>query len=224
MCRYALVVHSQPHSRGCVRVSLRPCVIIGVNRYLTRIVLDLCTLDALENLPDVRAQLMRCVNTRQVVRALAHVSRSLRQIGLPLAVRWTHLETTYPTSALNFTLGHCFHFRASLGDGCGIVVSALPGLQNHAEPRKVELQSAQDLQQFLLGEVCRQIVLTFGDITAAWTSGIVQGPNCFRIDLVPAVIHLLPVPRPNAACKGLVCAAEGDNSGWKVRVCVQEVS
>lgn len=151
--------------------------------------------------------------TNQVVQGLANVSRTLRKIGLPLAVRWTHLEETCPSSALSFTLGHCFHFRASLGDGFGVVVSALPGLQNHADQRSVELESAHDLEHFLLGEVCRQIVLTFGDITAAWTSGIQQeGITCFRVDLVPAAIHLLPA------------SEEADGGSCEVRVFVQEVS
>lgn len=154
----------------------------------------------------------------QVVRGVAHVSRSLRKIGLPFAVRWTHLEETCPASALSFTLGHCFHFRVFLGDGSGVIVSALPGLQNHADQRRVELQSAQDLESFLLGEVCRQIVLTFGDITAAWTSGVQpEGTTCFRVDLVPAAIHLLP----SSKCTSTSEDTDGDSC--EVRVFVQQV-
>lgn len=158
----------------------------------------------------------------QVVRSLAGVSRSLMRIGLPLAVRWTHAEATYPASALSLTLGHCFHFRASLDDGCGIVVSALPGLHNHADQRSVELQTARDLREFLLGEVCRQVVLTFGDIVASWTSGIQQGGACFRIELVPAVIYLLPARGAKGGPKGSV-ASEESRSGLEVHVCADEV-
>lgn len=152
------------------------------------------------------------------------MSNSLRKIGLPFAVRWTHLEETCPASALSFTLGHCFHFRVSLGDGFGVIVSALPGLQNHADQRSVELQSAQDLQRFLLGEVCRQIVQTFGDITAAWTSGFQpEGTACFRVDLVPAAIHLLPSSKSNSSSR--TSTSEGTDGGsCEVRVFVQEVS
>lgn len=163
------------------------------------------------------------VCSNQVVQGLANVSRTLRKIGLPLAVRWTHLEETCPSSALSFTLGHCFHFRASLGDGFGVVVSALPGLQNHADQRSVELESAHDLEHFLLGEVCRQIVLTFGDITAAWTSGIQpEGKTCFRVDLVPAAIHLLPGPKSKVSRSD--APEEADGGSCEVRVFVQEVS
>lgn len=147
------------------------------------------------------------------------MSSSLRKIGLPFAVRWTHLEETCHASALSFTLGHCFHFRVSLGDGFGVIVSALPGLQNHADQRRVELQSAKDLERFLLGEVCRQIVLTFGDITAAWTSGVhPEGAACFRVDLVPAAIHLLP------SSKRTGTSEDTDGGSCEVRVDVQEVS
>lgn len=161
-------------------------------------------------------------STKQVVEGLANVSGILRKIGLPLAVRWTHLEETCPSSAVSFTLGHCFHFRASLDDGFGVVVSALPGLQNHADQRSVELESARDLEHFLLGEVCRQIVLTFGDITAAWTSGIQQEEIiCFRIDLVPAAIHLLPVPKSKVSRNN--APKEADGGSCEVRVFVEEV-
>lgn len=160
---------------------------------------------------------------RQVVQGLAHVSHTLQKIGLPFVVRWTHLEETCPASALSFTLGHCFHFRASLDDGFGVVVSALPGLQNHADQRSVELQSAEDLQHFLLGEVCRQIVLTFGDITAAWTSGIQpEGATCFRVELVPATIHLLPRTKSKASCES--ASGQTDGGSCEVRVFVEGVS
>lgn len=157
------------------------------------------------------------------MRGLANVSRSLLQIGLPLAVRWTHAEATFPASSLSFTLGHRFHFRASLGAGSDVVISALPGLHNHVDQRSVELHSAQDLEQFLLGEVCRQIVLTFGDITASWTSGVQKETACFRVDLVPAAIHLLPAPKTKSPCKSSVSPAENSRGGCEVRVCVQEV-
>lgn len=159
----------------------------------------------------------------QVVEGVASVSRSLDEIGLPFDVRWTHLETTFPASALGFTFGHCFHFRASVDGGSGVVVSALPGLHNHAEQRSVNLQSVEDLKQFLLGEVCRQVVLTFGDITAAWTTGIPEGGKCFRIDLAPAAIHLLPPPK--ARTSHVLCPPPWDKkaNGWEVRVSVKEV-
>lgn len=157
------------------------------------------------------------------MQGLAHVSNSLQKIGLPMVVRWTHLEETCPASALTFTLGHCFHFRASLDDGFKVVVSALPGLQNHADQRSVELQGAEDLQQFLLGEICRQIVLTFGDITAAWTSGVQpEGISCFRVELVPSAIHLLPHPTSKASCKS--GSALPDGGSCEVRVFVEGVS
>lgn len=157
------------------------------------------------------------------MQGLAHVSYTLKKIGLPLVVRWTHLEETCPASTLTFTLGHCFHFRASLDDGFGVIVSALPGLQNNADQRSVELQSADDLQHFLLGEVCRQIVLTFGDITAAWTSGIQpQGTSSFRVELVPASIHLLPRPKSRASCER--ASEQTDGGSCEVRVFVEGVS
>ncbi|CAN0440234.1 unnamed protein product [Ectocarpus sp. 12 AP-2014] len=156
----------------------------------------------------------------EVVQGLANVSRSMQKIGLPLAVRWTHLEETYRTSALTLTVGHCFHFRASLDDGCGILVSALPGLQNHADQRSVELQSAQDLEHFLLREVCRQIVLTFGDITASWTSGVMsEGAACFRVELEPAAIYLLPGRKAEES--GTKPTEELRGSGCEARVYVQ---
>lgn len=157
-----------------------------------------------------------------------------------MAVRWTHLETTYPASSMSFTLGHCSHFRVALDDGCRAVVSALAGLHNHADLRTVELLSAQKFQQFLLGEICRQIVLTFGDVTSAWTSENQQGKSCFRVDLTPAAIHLLPLPVTKPVehdCKSMEKGDEkktvendykstekGDGSSWEVRVCVQRVS
>lgn len=134
------------------------------------------------------------------------------------------METTYPASSLGFTLGHCSHFRASLDDGCRAVVSALAGLHNHADQRSVELLSAQDFQQFLLGEICRQIVLTFGDITSAWTREKQHGKTCFRVDLTPAAIHLLPLPKATKAVEDDSKFMEtSDGSSSEVRVCVQEV-
>ncbi|CAM9338799.1 unnamed protein product [Pylaiella littoralis] len=169
----------------------------------------------------VRRVCLHHIFRSEVVQRLAHVSRTLQKIGLPFVVRWTHLEETCPASALTFTLGHCFHFRASLDGGFGVVVSALPGLQNHADQRSVELQSAEDLQHFLLGEVCRQIVLTFGDITAAWTSGKQpEGTSCFRVELVPAAIHLLPRPKSKTSCD---TSMQNDGGSCEVRVFVEGV-
>lgn len=161
------------------------------------------------------------ISMYQVVQGLANVSRSLLQVGLPFTVHWTHLEATYHTSALTFTLGHCFYFRASIGDGHGVLVDALPGLQNHVDQRSVELKSAQGLQDFLLGEVCRQIVLTFGDITMAWTSTSQPEASCFRVDLVPAAIHLSPPPKAKSARE--VVTEDSSWSCFEVRVFAQKV-
>lgn len=145
---------------------------------------------------------------------LADISLSLRAIGLPLTVQWTHLEATYPRSSLNITLGNCFHFRVSLDDESKVVVSALPGLENHADQRSVELFSAVDVRKFLLGEVCRQIVLTFGDMASTWICNIHPKARCFKVDLTPTMIHLFEVPKG-----GLEGASydEGDRR-WDVRV------
>eukprot|EP00903_Cladosiphon_okamuranus_P017447 g16071.t1 len=67
-----------------------------------------------------------------------------------------------------------------------------------------------------------EIVLTFGDITAAWTSSIQQkGIVCFRVDLVPASIHLLPVPKSKGSRNS--APEEADGEICEVRVFVEEV-
>lgn len=148
---------------------------------------------------------------------LADVSVSLQHIGLPLAVQWTHLEATYSRSSLNVTLGNSFHFRVSLDDESRAVASALPGLQNHADQRRVELYSALDVQRFLLGEVCRQIVLTFGDITSTWISNEHPETSCFKVDLAPTAIHLVPAPKARLEDGRSVGVDESDEN-WEVRV------
>lgn len=155
---------------------------------------------------------------------MASVSRSLHQLGVPFAVRWTHLESTCASSVLTFTFGHCFHFQASLDGGCGVMVTALPGLHNHADQRRLTLRSADDLRQFFLGEACRQIVLTFGDMSAAVLTG--KDGMYFRIDLVPPAIHLwkeTPVESSRDR-ENLDFEEKGRGSGWEIRVCPREVS
>ena len=154
---------------------------------------------------------------------MAGVSRSLHQLGVPFALRWTHLESTCATSVLTFTLGHRFHFRTSLDGGCNITVSALPGLHNHADQRTFGLRSADDLQQFLLGEICRQIVLTFGDIAAAWTDDI---QTCFRVDLVPPTVSLWreKFGEPTSPGNNLDHDDGVTRCGCEVRVSPREVS
>lgn len=149
---------------------------------------------------------------------LHDISFSVRRVGLPLTVRWTHLETTYSRSCLTVTLGKCFHFRVSLDDESRAVVSALPGLQNHADQRSVELWSADDLRQFILGEVCRQIVLTFGDITSAWLS-VENSKRChFKVDLAPAAIHLFGGDKARPKLWNSNSGGNKLNGSWEVRV------
>lgn len=155
---------------------------------------------------------------------MASVSRSLHQLGVPFAVRWTHIESTCASSVLTFTLGHCFHFQASLDGGCGVMVTALPGLHNHADQRSLTLGSADDLRQFFLGEACRQIVLTFGDMAAAVLSD--KDEMYFRIDLVPPAINLWKekLVKSSRDREDPDFEEKGRGSGWEIRVCPREVS
>lgn len=148
---------------------------------------------------------------------MGDISHSLHRIGLPWTVRWTHLETMCCGTSLNFTLGNCCHFRASLDKESKAVVSALAGLHNNADKRSVELHSALDVQQFLLGEVCRQIVLTFGDIASAWTRST-RPERCFKVDLVPPAIYLYGAPKSTPSLGDSLVAVGDADRIWEVRV------
>lgn len=149
---------------------------------------------------------------------MAETSRCLRHIGLPTTVRWTHLEATCPESTIGFTLGACFHFRARLDDKSKVVVNALPGLENNALHRCLELPSALEFQRFLLSEVCRQIVLTFGDMAAARTGRTYPARSYFKVHLVPTMIVLLRETPPRRFGATFV-GNELDQGRWQVRVC-----
>lgn len=130
------------------------------------------------------------VPSPQVLGGLGRTSHGLRRIGLPLTVHWTHLETTCAESSWSITLGSCFHFQISLDEEPRVVVSSLPGLENPALHRRVELPSAIAFQHFLLGEICRQIVLTFGDIASARIKRVNREGCRFEVQLIPPAIHL----------------------------------
>lgn len=127
----------------------------------------------------------------QIVEAVADVRRSLRPLGLPMSVSWVHLELMFPGSTLSFTLGQCFHFKACMDAKSRVVVSGLYGARNPADLRRVDLRSADELRKFLLGETCRQVVLTFGDIAASTARHSMD--EHFEVKLVPPAIRLYPM-------------------------------
>jgi hypothetical protein len=99
------------------------------------------------------------ITTLQVCAVLSDASNELQHLGLSMQTHWTHAQLQCDESRVTVCLGRNFHFGIAL-TGAHAVVQSLPGNNSFGTmyQREIPVQTVYELECFLRGEVCRQLL------------------------------------------------------------------
>jgi hypothetical protein len=99
------------------------------------------------------------ISTMQVCAVLSNASHELQQLGLSMQAHWTHAQLQCDESRVTVCLGRNFHFGIAL-TGAQAVVQSMPGNNSFGTmyQREIPVQTVYELECFLRGEMCRQLL------------------------------------------------------------------
>jgi hypothetical protein len=107
----------------------------------------------------------------QVCKLLSNASNELQQLGLTMQTHWTHAQLQCDESKVTVCLGRNFRFGIAL-TGAQAVVQSMPGNSNFGTmyQREIPVQTVYELECFIRGEVCRQLLqslsLVYAEVVA----------------------------------------------------------